>query len=124
MLWKGVFNSQRDWAGLLVLTALYSFWIFFSGSWDSLIFYFRYIWVILFFIAAYLSVKKMKSLPFRKPPSLKGKWGTGFLSIIIVIFVIRNVAIIGSFSTYVDQIDLSFPLNPIYIFIQNKMELA
>src|SRR5699024_3103136 len=110
ILWKGLFNSQREWAGSLVLTALYIVWVFFSGHWDSLSYYIRYIWVIIFLFAAYQSIKKMKPLPFRKPPSVKGKWTTGFLSIIVIIFLIRNIAIIGSFSTHGDQINLSFPL--------------
>lgn len=110
ILWNGVFKSQREWGGLIILSALYFLFIFFTGAWDALSYYIRYVWIVLFLLATYKSIKKMKSLPFRKPPSLQGKWGTGFLIIIGVVFAVRIIGIFSSFSVAGDQIHLSYPL--------------
>lgn len=110
LLWKGVFKTQREWFGSVIFSTLYMSWIFFSGRWDWFSYYIRYIWVVLFLIAIYQSFKKMKPLPFKKPPSLKGKLITTFLIIVTLMFLLRNFGIVASISVGDDSIDLSFPL--------------
>lgn len=111
LLWKGVFKTYREWLGLLIFSALYISWIFFSGRWDWLGYYIRYIWVILFLISIYKSNKKVEKLPFKGAPSFKGKIKTTFFIIIAIIFLSRNLAILSSITVNDDEaLNLSFPL--------------
>lgn len=111
LLWKGIFKTHREWLGLLLFTTLYISWVFFSGRWDWLGYYIKYIWIILFIISIYKSNKLVKDLPFKGIPSLKGKIKTTLFIIIALVFLSRNLGIVSSITVDDDEaLHLSFPL--------------
>lgn len=85
-------------------------WLFFSGSWDFLGIYVRYVFVTLLFIAMYQSWKNVRRLPFRTKSDKKQKWNIGIHVFLILIFGMYNVFIVTSHMTEDEAIELSFPL--------------
>lgn len=85
-------------------------WLFFSGSWDFLGFYLRYVFVGLLFIAMYQSWKKARGLSFRAKADKKQKWNIGIHVFLMLIFGMYNVFIVTSHIAEEEAIELAFPL--------------
>lgn len=109
-LWKGEFHSKLEWMIHLLSTTMIILWLFQSGRWDWIGYYFRFIWLILLIIAIYRSWKKMRSLPFRIKLSGKQKLSIGIYLVLLFVFGMYNVFVISSYSTQEKAIELSFPL--------------
>jgi Peptidase family M23 len=110
-LWRSKFPSKLNWSiALLTLTA-YSIHIFLIGRWDWISYYVRFLLPILFFIVAFQSFIKAKSLPLYPPKKFRNYLDLGINALIVIIFL-------ASLKSYIPQgyffsgksVDLSFPL--------------
>src|SRR5690625_1093840 len=109
-LWKEKFTNKLHWICQIIFNIIFMSWLFFSGSWDFLGFYLRYVFVGLLFIAVYQSWKKVRGLSFRAKSDKKQKWNIGIHVFLMLIFGMYNVFIITSHMTEDEAIELYFPL--------------
>lgn len=110
-LWTNKFTSKLNWITQLLFTVMFIAWIFFSGSWDFIGFYLRYVLLALLFIAIYRSWKKARLVPLRTISNTSKKWSLGINILLVLVFGMYNVFIIGSYTTQDKAIELTFPLN-------------
>lgn len=98
------------WFAQLVFTATFISYIFLTGRWDWISYYFKFIWVVLFFFGAYFSYIKSRNHPFFLRKSSK-EWFLvlSFLVLICIFSGLNYSAIKGRFFN-VKAINLSFPL--------------
>lgn len=109
-LWKGSCYSRFDWIIQVLFTGMFLIWIYFSGSWDWLGYYFRYLWLGLFLLILYPSWKRAKS-QFYHDRLKKGLRFSRIINItLLLIFSLYNLFVISSFTTDDQAIELSFPL--------------
>lgn len=109
-LWKGKFTSKFQWIIQVVFNIVFMSWLFFSGSWDFLGVYVRYIFIIFLLIAIFQSWKNIRSLPFWLKSIAKQKWNIGIYVFLIFIFGMYNVFIMTSHIPDDEPIELAFPL--------------
>lgn len=109
-LWRGKITNKVHWVFQVIFNIVFMSWLFFSGSWDFLGFYLRYVFVGLLFIAMYQSWKNVRSLPFWVKNDTKQKWNIGIHVVLILIFGMYNVFIISSHVKADEAIELNFPL--------------
>ena len=109
-LWKGKFTTKFHWIIQVIFNIVFMSWLFFSGSWDFLGFYLRYVFVVLLLIAIYLSWRNIRSLPFWIKSITKQKWNIGIYVVLIFIFGMYNFFIMTSHMTEDEPIELVFPL--------------
>lgn len=109
-LWKGRYNSKLHWLIQALFAIMYITWTFFSGRWDWLGYYLRFIWLILLVLTLFRSWVHAKQLPFRVPTRTKNKFSLGFEMLIMLVFALYNVFVLNSYFTKDEAIQLSFPL--------------
>ncbi|MEK5067584.1 M23 family metallopeptidase [Sporosarcina sp. FSL K6-1508] len=109
-LWKASFKSRLEWLlDALTSTALVV-WIFQSGNWSSVGYYFRFLLFAVLIIALVISWKKVRTLPFRIKYSTNQKVTLGVYTFLLFMFGMYNVFIITSYTTDEAAIELTFPL--------------
>jgi hypothetical protein len=108
-LWKGSFQSKLDWILKLLTTGMFTIWVFYSGRWDWISYYFRYFWLAAFIIAALQSWKKAKTLPFIIKLIRKQKVNMAIYAVLLIVFTIYNTHVFSSHVTNEKAIELSFP---------------
>jgi len=109
-LWKGAVHSRLEWFVKLLSIIMFFVWIFFSGRWDWVGYYLRWIWPILLLPAVYVSWKKTRSLPFRSAYDGKQKGSIVIYAILTLIFGLYNVNVLRSYPAADEAIELSFSL--------------
>jgi hypothetical protein len=110
-LWKGSFQSKLDWILKLLTTGMFTIWVFYSGRWDWISYYFRYFWLAAFIIAALQSWKKAKTLLFIIKFIRKQKVNMAIYAVLLIVFTIYNTHVFSSHVTNEKAIELSFPLH-------------
>src|SRR5690625_4909328 len=109
-LWREKFTNQLHWICQITFYIVFMSWLFFSGSWDFLGFYLRYVLIAVLFIAIYQSWKNIRGLPFWIKTTTKKKWNIGIHALLICIFGMYNIFVISSHLPEDETIKLVFPL--------------
>ena len=110
-LWQSKFPSQLNWSIALLTVATYSVHIFLIGRWDWLSYYLRFLLPILFFIVAFHSFAKAKSLPLYPPKKFRNYLDLGISALVTIFFL-------ASLKSHIPQgylfsgesVELAFPL--------------
>ena len=114
-LWKGKYKTKFDWLIRSLLVGTFFLYIFLSGRWDWVGYYFRYLWLLLFFIVLYKTYRGNRSATFYIRKDIKTWFFTGINIIVIVIFLLFSAFAISGYFYNEKPINLSFPLkNGIY----------
>ncbi|RKQ33453.1 M23 family metallopeptidase [Oceanobacillus halophilus] len=111
-LWRAKYTNRLDWLIQVLFTLIFITWLVMAGRWDWLGYYLRFLWIIPTLLAIYLSYRKTRALPFRKPLETNEKISRGINIFLIIIFGLYNVAVFISFSSTSKEeaIELTFPL--------------
>ncbi len=110
VLWKAAFKSKAEWLLDAVTTTVIVVWIFQSGNWSWVGYYFRFLVLALFVIALLNSWKKVRKLPFKIKYKINQKVTLGVNMFLLLIFSTYNIFIISSYTTDEATIELTFPL--------------
>src|SRR5690625_410468 len=110
ILWRASFTTKLEWLLDLVSTVLVVVWLFQSGNWSWIGYYFRFLWPLLLIIAVIISWKKVRDLPFRKKYTTNQKLTLGVYVVLILVFGAYNFLVLNSYSTDEKAIELEFPL--------------
>lgn len=109
-LWKATFKSRLEWLLEALMVTVFVFFIFQSGNWSWVGYYFRFLLLAFLILALVISWKKVWSLPFRIKYTIYKKFTLGFNTLLIIVFGVFNVFAIKSYTTDEAAIELSFPL--------------
>ncbi|MFB5660282.1 M23 family metallopeptidase [Alteribacillus sp. HJP-4] len=109
-LWRGSFHSRFFWLLQVLADVMLIAWIFFTGRWDWIGYYVRYLWPLLLVLAIYFSWKKARGLPFHKPSTRGQKWALLPNVFILLIFGMYNVFAVSSYFPDDEPIELVYPL--------------
>ncbi|QKY70610.1 M23 family metallopeptidase [Lentibacillus sp. CBA3610] len=109
-LWRIKTKNRLDWIIILLFNITFITWLFLSGSWDWIGYYFKYIWPVLLIPAIYFSWQKTKDLPFRTTLKTGQKFSRGIYIFLLLVFGLYNLNIFSGYTTSDDPINLSFPL--------------
>jgi hypothetical protein len=110
-LGRGRDRSKLDWLIKLLVVALYSSYIFLVGRWDLFSYYLRFILIVLFFLAAFKSYKKVKALPVYPTKNFQAYLSLGVNFFVLIIFAFFNTSALKGYFFDGNPIQLSFPLN-------------
>lgn len=109
-LWKAAFKSRLEWLLDALTTTALVVWIFQSGNWSWVGYYFRFLLLALLIIALVISWKKVRTLPFRMKYSMNQKFTLGVYALLLLVFGTYNVFVMSSYTTDEVAIELTFPL--------------
>lgn len=109
-LWKTSFKSKLEWGLDALATSAFVVWLFQSGNWSWIGYYFRYLLLILLIVVLIASWRKVRAIPFKIKYNVNQKFSIGVYLFLFVIFVTYNVFAINSYSTKEAAIELTFPL--------------
>ncbi|MBE1556216.1 M23 family metallopeptidase [Sporosarcina limicola] len=109
-LWKAAFKSKLEWLLDALATTALVVWLFQSGNWSWVGYYFRFLLLALLIIVLVISWKKVGALPFRIKYSINQKFTLGVYTFLLLIFGMYNVFVITSYTTDEAAIELTFPL--------------
>ncbi|WP_461610683.1 M23 family metallopeptidase [Cytobacillus kochii] len=109
-LWKGKLHSKLDWLLQATMTGLLILWLFFSSPWDLFSYYLRFLILVFFIVALFLSWKKVNKLPFKTEFNLSQKISMAIYGLLILVFGYYNVSTFSGFSTNMKAVQLDFPL--------------
>ncbi|WP_339253580.1 M23 family metallopeptidase [Sporosarcina sp. FSL W8-0480] len=110
VLWKANFKTKLEWLLDVLTTSVLLIWLFQSGNWSWVGYFFRYLWLGLFIVALMISWKKMRSLPFTIKYDKNQKSSIGIHVFLLLVFGAYNVFIFPSYSVNEESIELEFPL--------------
>ncbi|WP_230200118.1 M23 family metallopeptidase [Bacillus niameyensis] len=110
LLWKASFKSKLEWLLDGLVTTVLIVWLFQSGNWSWIGYYFRFLWLILLIPVIILSWKKVHHLPFFTKYSINQKFSIGIHIVLLVVFGLYNVFIFKSYTVNEKAIELTFPL--------------
>ncbi|WP_432361570.1 M23 family metallopeptidase [Sporosarcina sp. UB5] len=108
-LWKAAFKSRQEWLLDALTKMIFLVWLFKSGHWDLIGYFFRYVWVGLFIVALVMSWRKTRALPFRTTYTEKQEMTMGVQVIVLLLFTLFNVFVFTSYSVKEESIELAFP---------------
>lgn len=110
-LWRSKFPSKLNWLAVLLTLTAYSVNVFLTGRWDLLSYYLRFLLPILFFIAAFQSFIKAKSLPLYPPKKFRNYLDLGILALVTALFLTNLKSHIPQGYFFAgESVELSFPL--------------
>ena len=110
VLWKAAFKTKLEWMLDALTTAVLLVWLFQAGNWSWVGYYFRYLWLVLFIVAFFISVKKVRDLPFRMKYTKNQKSTIGIYVLLLVVFGAYNAFVFPSYSVNEEAINLTFPM--------------
>ena len=114
-IWKGKYKTKFDWLIRSVLVGTFILYIFLSGRWDWVSYYFRFLLLFLFTITLCCSYRKNRRVHFYIRKDFKGWFLTGINFIVIVIFILFSAFALSGYFYTDNGINLSFPLkNGVY----------
>lgn len=117
LLWLSFGSEKSKIDELIKLLVVFSFTIFlFSyGLWGWLSYYLRFVLIILFFVAAFKSYKKLRHLPFNTRREFNDWLSLGINCLILITFSVFNIFILQGYFFNQAPVQLTFPLqNGIY----------
>src|SRR5690554_4422129 len=85
-LWKAGFKSRLEWLLDALTTTALVVWIFQSGNWSWVGYYFRFLLLALLIIALVISWKKVRTLPFGMKYSMNQKFTLGVYALLLLVF--------------------------------------
>lgn len=110
MLWKASFISKFEWVLNLLVTVVLIVWLFQSGNWSWVGYYFRFLWLILLILAFIFSWKKVRHLPFVTKYTLNQKFSISIYVFLLLVFGTYNAFTVKSYTVDEKGIELTFPL--------------
>lgn len=110
VLWKAAFKTKLEWMLDALTTAVLLVWLFQAGNWSWVGYYFRYLWLVLFIVAFFISVKKVRDLPFIMKYTKNQKSTIGIYALLLVVFGAYNAFVFPSYSVNEEAINLTFPM--------------
>ncbi|ARK32351.1 M23 family metallopeptidase [Halalkalibacter krulwichiae] len=117
LLWKGTHHCKLHWLVHVVALSMYMTWIFLTGRWDWLGYYFRYLWVVLPLVVFYLSWRKVRHLPFRSGFTRSQKWSFALDGFLLTVFGLYSLFALSSLTTEDEAIELVFPLEDGHYYV-------
>lgn len=109
-LWKSTFKSKLEWMLDAISTTVVVGWLFQSGNWSWIGYYFRFLLVAVLILALFISWKKVRGLPFKVKYNFNQKFAIGIYIILIAVFGSYNAFIPSSYTVDETAIELTFPL--------------
>lgn len=109
-LFQGKYKGKLEWLIQASLATAYISWNTFSGRWDWVIYYLRFLFPILLFIALWVSWRKINKKTAPESYTGKDKALLGLYGVIATVFVLYHIPIISGFSPDEEVIHLEFPL--------------
>ncbi|WP_252504476.1 M23 family metallopeptidase [Sporosarcina sp. Marseille-Q4943] len=109
-LWKAAFKSRLEWLLDALTSIIFLIWLFQSGHWNLIGYFFRYVWIGLLIIALVISWRKTRALPFRITYTEKQKMTMGVHVVLLLVFGAYNAFVFTSYSVKEESIELAFPL--------------
>src|SRR5690625_4271878 len=110
MLWRASFTTKLELLLDLIGTVLVFLWLFQSGNWSWIGYYFRFLWPVLLIFAIIISWKKIRDLPFRIKFKTNQEITLGIHVVIILVFGMYNYFVFTSYTVDEKAIELEFPL--------------
>ncbi|MHA6261037.1 M23 family metallopeptidase [Sporosarcina sp. CAU 1771] len=108
--WKAAFKSKLEWILDATSTTFVIAWLFQSGNWSWIGYYWRFLLAALLIAVLFVSWKKVRGLPFREKFNRHQKFSVGISIVLIVVFGSYNYLIFTSYTTDDPAIELTFPL--------------
>lgn len=109
-LWKVNFNTKLEWLLDALTTTFLVVWVFQSGAWSWVGYYFRFALLALLVAALIFSWRKAKKLPFTMKYAKNQRFSLGVYGFLLVIFGAYNAFVFISYSTNDTALVLDFPL--------------
>lgn len=103
-------KTKFEWLLEALSTSFLVVWIVQSGPWSWFGHYFRYILLVLLFVAIVFSWRKVRKLPFKMSYTNNQKFSIVVYGFLVLIFGLYNVFILTSYSTNDPALALDFPL--------------
>ena len=110
MLSKTSYQSKFEWLLNALLTAILIVWLFQTGNWSWVGYYFRYLLLAILILVVIVSWRKVRGLPFKITYTRSQKFSLSFTVLLIAVFSVYNILVFTSYSTDDEAIELSFPL--------------
>lgn len=109
-LWKVNFKTKLEWLLDALTTTFLVVWVFQSGAWSWVGYYFRFVLLALLLAALIFSWRKARKLPFTTTYSNNQKFTLGVYGLLLLIFGAYNAFVFTSYSTNDTTLVLEFPL--------------
>ncbi|WP_342512104.1 M23 family metallopeptidase [Sporosarcina sp. FSL K6-1522] len=110
-LWKVKFKTRLEWLLDALTTVFFIVWVFQSGAWSWIGYYFRFLLLALLIVALVFSWKKARRLPFIMKYSNNQKFTLGVHGFLLLIFGAYNAFVFTSYSTKDTTLMVDFPLH-------------
>ena len=110
MLSKTSYQSKFEWLLNALLTTILIVWLFQTGNWSWVGYYFRYLLLAILILVVIVSWRKVRGLPFKITYTRSQKFSLSFTALLIAVFSVYNILVFTSYSTDDEAIELSFPL--------------
>jgi len=110
MLSKTSYQSKFEWLLNALLTTILIVWLFQTGNWSWVGYYFRYLLLAILILVVIVSWRKVRGLPFKITYTRSQKFSLSFTVLLIAVFSVYNILVFTSYSTDDEAIELSFPL--------------
>jgi murein DD-endopeptidase MepM/ murein hydrolase activator NlpD len=118
-LWKRNWRNKLDWALTLSLVGSLSVLTFIATPWAMTSYYFRYLLIVLFVLAAYFSFRKVKKLHLENPSAVGNKLVIAVRVVVILALLTLDIMAISTYFYPPRSVELAFPLsNGVYYVIQ------
>lgn len=118
-LWKVVLKTKLEWAIEALMTTLLIVWIFQTGAWSWIGYYFRFLLLGLLVVAVIFSWRKARPLPFKMSYSNKQKFSLGISTLLVLVFGTNTILVSTSYTSNETMLALDFPLHDgTYIIVQ------
>lgn len=109
-LWRSRARSVVDWIITVLMVSAYMAHIFVTGRWDWIGYYFRYGFVILFFLALFISFLRIRRLPFRARKLSGARLGQIVQLFVLLLFGLLAFFAVKGYFYSGDAVRLRFPL--------------
>lgn len=118
-LWKIKAKSRLDWVLTLSLVSALSVLAFIATPWAMSSYYLRYILIILFVPAAYLSFRKIKKARVENPSPMGNRLVIAVKAILLLVLLPLDIMAISTYFYPTPVVALAFPLSGgVYYVIQ------
>jgi hypothetical protein len=108
-LWAGKNRSKFRWSVRAVVVPLYLVLIYFIGFWGFVSFFGRYLWFLLFALAAIFSYSKARRVPFLTKEHAAHWILIGLESALAILFLYFIAGAVGANFYETKPVQLSFP---------------
>ena len=117
-LWQREARNKIDWALKVSIVGALSLSTFIATPWATTSYYLRYLLVVLFLLATYLSFRKVKE-PHAQSPSSASKKSIVVKAVVLLALLPLDILALSTYFYSVAPVELAFPLsNGVYYVIQ------